>query len=193
MKKYLIIVLLLAVSSLTQSTEVDFKLGLDVYRNLSADAWGDGRDGPTAIYPGASIGFETMIEEDKPLKYGLGIVWHNSANGRDGYEGHSTSPLYLVGKYDLRDDLYLVGRGGWGFSKAGDATNIEKVDGGLYGGIGVGRELNDNLSAELMYEVMGYRYITFFGSDEDGYTHTEEEGCYQILSFILSYKIWSNN
>ena len=183
MKRYLIITLLLAVFSLTHSAEFELKLGLDMYRDLSVDATGHE---PTKIYPGFSIGVESLVSEEDPFRYGLGIVWHNSANGKNGYEGHSTSPLYLLGKYEVEDDLYLIGRGGWAFAKRGDTTDIKKMDGGLYGAFGVGREFqNDKVNIELLYEIMKYRYITRFATTEDGY--------YQIFSVVFSYKIGTNN
>lgn len=183
MKKYLIVPLFLMISFLTYSIEVELKLGLDIYRSLSADAEGNR---PTGIYPGGSVGMEALISERDTFRYGLGMVWHNSANGKNGYEGHSTSPLYLVGKYDFNDDLYFISRGGWAFSKAGDTTGVRKTDGGLYGALGIGKHFNDErLNIELIYEFMKYRYITRIGTTEDGY--------YQIFSAVFSYKIGTSN
>lgn len=141
MKRLFIITFLSIVSTLTYSMELELKLGLDLYRKLSVDAEGHT---PTGIYPGGSIGIEALVHYKSSLRYGLGIVWHNSANGSNGYEGHSTSPLYLVGKYKVRDDLYLIGRAGWAFAKAGDATDVKGADGGLYGAFGIGREFSNN-------------------------------------------------
>lgn len=183
MKKCLIIFLFSTISFISFSIEVELKLGFDMYRSLSADAKGDR---PTGIYPGGSIGIETLMSENNRLRYGLGMVWHNSANGKNGYEGHSTSPLYLVGKYELKDNIYIVARGGWAFSKAGDTTYVQKTDGGLYGAFGVGKIfLNDRMNIECLYEIMEYKYITRLGTTEDGY--------YQIFSAVVSYKIKSNN
>ena len=61
---------------MVQSAEFELKLGLDMYRDLSVDATGHN---PTGAYPGASIGAEALISEKDPFRYGLGIVWHNSA------------------------------------------------------------------------------------------------------------------
>ncbi len=181
MKKILIVTFLLIVFTSTYSLELEFKLGLDIYRKLSVDAEGHT---PTGIYPGGSIGLEALEYYRSSLRYGLGIVWHNSANGSNGYEGHSTSPLYLVGKYKVKNDTYFVGRAGWAFAKAGDATGVKGADGGLYGALGVGREFaNNRVNLEFLYEIMRYEYNTRFATEEDGY--------YQIFSLIFSYKLWA--
>lgn len=183
MKKIFIIALLLIVSTLTYSMELDLKLGLDIYRKLSVDAEGHT---PTGIYPGGSIGLEVLGYERGLFNFGLGMVWHNSANGSSGYEGHSTSPLYLVGRYKFKEEIYFIGRAGWAFAKAGDATNVKGADGGLYGAFGVGREFVDKrINLELLYEIMKYEYNTRFATEEDGY--------YQIVSLIFSYKLWAAN
>jgi len=175
------IVLLFVVSAFTYSIELELKLGLDVYRELSVDATGHK---PTGIYPGGSVGMEALVSEKNPFRYGLGMVWHNSANGKSGYEGHSTSPLYIVGKYKVKDDVYFIGRAGWAFAKAGDATNVKGADGGLYGAFGVGKEFMENkMNLELLYEIMEYEYNTTFATEEDGY--------YQIFSIVFSYKLWA--
>lgn len=181
MKKLFIVTLLLIVSTLTYSIELELKLGLDIYRKLSVDAEGHT---PTGIYPGGSIGLEALGYERGAFKCGLGMVWHNSANGSGGYEGHSTSPLYLVGKYKVRDEIYFIGRAGWAFAKAGDATDVKGADGGLYGALGIGREfMNNRMNLEFLYEIMEYEYNTRFATEEDGY--------YQILSLVFSYKLWA--
>ncbi len=178
MRKKLLIGAFIAVAAIASAAELELKLGADLYRDLTKDATGHN---PVKIYPGGSIGAELLVNEDSPFRFGIGAEAKSSVNGSDGYDGHYAFPVYGVGKYDVSDTWYLLGRAGYAFAQEGDADNVVNANSGLYGALGVGKEfMDERFNLEFMYEVMEYDYDTVFNTNEDGY--------YNVLSLKFGIK-----
>lgn len=169
MKKFMFLAALLAVSLNVSAMETELKLGLDLYRDLTKDAFGNN---PVNTYPGGSIGAEVLLNEDSPFRFGLGAEAKSSFNGKDNQDHHYAFPLYAVGKYDIGETVYTVARAGYSFTEAGDADSVQDANGGFYGGIGLGKEfMDERFNIELLYEFMEYDYDTDFNTNESGNYH----------------------
>ncbi|WP_321328399.1 OmpA family protein [uncultured Ilyobacter sp.] len=170
MRKKLLIGAFIAVAAIASAAELELKLGADLYRDLTEDASGHN---PVKIYPGGSAGLELLVNEDSPFRFGIGAEAKSSVEGSGGYDGHYAFPVYGVGKYDVADTWYLLGRAGYAFAKEGDADDVIDANGGLYGAVGVGKEfMDERFNLEFMYELMDYDYDTATSaSNEDGLYH----------------------
>lgn len=178
MRKKLLIGAFIAIAAMASAAEVELKLGADLYRDLTKDATGHNT---VKTYPGGSIGAELLVNEDSPFRFGIGAEAKSSVNGSDGYDGHYAFPLYGVGKYDIADTWYLLGRAGYAFAEDGAADGVDEANGGLYGALGLGKEfMDERFNLEFMYEVMEYDYDTDFDTNEDGY--------YNVLSLKFGIK-----
>lgn len=167
MRKKLLIGAFIAVAAMTSAAELELKLGADLYRDLTKDALGNN---PVRTYPGGSVGLELLVNEDSPFRFGIGAEAKSSVKGSDNYDAHYAFPLYAVGKYDVSDTWYLLGRAGYAFAEEGSGDGIEDAHGGAYGALGVGKEfMDERFNVELMYEAMEYDYDTDAGTNEDGY------------------------
>jgi OOP family OmpA-OmpF porin len=167
MRKKLLIGAFIAIAAMASAAELELKLGADLYRDLTKDATGHNT---VKTYPGGSIGAELLVNEDSPFRFGIGAEAKSSVNGSNGYDGHYAFPVYGVGKYDVSDTWYLLGRAGYAFAEAGSADDVEDANGGLYGALGLGKEfMDERFNLEFMYEVMEYDYDTVANTNEDGY------------------------
>jgi OOP family OmpA-OmpF porin len=167
MRKKLLIGTFIAIATMASAAELELKLGADLYRDLTKDAEGHN---PVRTYPGGSAGFELLVNEDSPFRFGIGAEAKSSVKGSDNYDAHYAFPLYAVGKYDVSDTWYLLGRAGYAFAEEGSGDGIEDAHGGAYGALGVGKEfMDERFNIELMYEAMEYDYDTDADTNEDGY------------------------
>ncbi|WP_320046436.1 OmpA family protein [uncultured Ilyobacter sp.] len=167
MRKKLLIGAFIAVAAMASAAELELKLGADLYRDLTKDATGHN---PVRTYPGGSAGLELLVNEDSPFRFGIGAEAKSSVKGSNNYDAHYAFPLYAVGKYDVADTWYLVGRAGYAFASEGSGDGIDDAHGGVYGALGVGKEfMDERFNIELMYEAMDYDYDTDFDTNEDGY------------------------
>ena len=167
MRKKLLIGAFIAVAAMTSAAELELKLGADLYRDLTKDTLGNN---PVRTYPGGSAGLELLVNEDSPFRFGIGAEAKSSVKGSDNFDGHYAFPLYAVGKYDIADTWYLLGRAGYAFAEEGSGDYIDQAHGGVYGALGVGKEfMDERFNVELMYEAMEYDYDTDDNTNEDGY------------------------
>lgn len=167
MRKKLLIGAFIAVAAMASATELELKLGADLYRDLTKDATGHN---PVRVYPGGSAGLELLVNEDSPFRFGIGAEAKSSVKGSGNYDAHYAFPVYAVGKYDVSDTWYLLGRAGYAFAEEGSGDGIKDAHGGAYGALGVGKEfMDERFNIELMYEGMEYDYDTDYSTNEDGY------------------------
>jgi len=167
MRRKLLIGAFIAIATMASAAELELKLGADLYRDLTKDVEGHN---PVRTYPGGSVGFELLVNEDSSFRFGIGAEAKSSVKGSDNYDAHYALPLYAVGKYDVSDTWYLLGRAGYAFAEEGSGDDIDQAHGGVYGSLGVGKEfMNERFNIELMYEAMEYNYDTDFNTNEDGY------------------------
>ena len=176
MKKKLLLAALLIVGSMAYSNDFEVKLGADLFRDTTRDQYDDKT---TNLDPGYSIGAEYVVETESNLKYGLGAEYKNEINGNHGYSAHSTVPIYLLGRYGLENDYYLVGRLGWALN-GDEGDDIDSSEDGAYVALGVGKELTDRINLELLYEGSDYEYETSL--DEIG-------GWYSVVSLKFGIKL----
>ena len=176
MKKKLLLAALMIVSSTIFANNVELKLGADIFRDTTRDQYDDKT---TSLDPGYSIGLEYIIDTDSNLSYGFGTEYKSQIKGNHGYDAHSTVPVYVLGRYGLENDFYLVGRAGLALNSS-EGDQIDDTDNGVYLGLGVGTELTERLNVELLYEGSDYEYETAAG-DVDGW--------YNVVSVKLSIKL----
>ena len=171
MKKTIILGAFILAATMASAAELELKLGADLYRDATKKV--DGHN-PVKAYPGASIGAEVLFNEDTPFRFGLGAEAKSKIKASGGYDGHYSFPVYAVGKYDLNETWYALGRAGYAFA-SDDADNVADADGGLYGALGLGKEfLDERFNVEFVYEVSEYEYDaknSDGGGSTDGYFH----------------------
>lgn len=171
MKKSIILGAFILAATMANAAELELKLGADLYRDATKKV--DGHN-PVKAYPGASIGAEILFNEETPFRFGLGAEAKSQIKASGGYDGHYSFPVYAVGKYDLNETWYAVGRAGYAFA-SDDADDVDSADGGLYGALGLGKEfLDERFNVEFMYEISEYEYDakkSDGGGSTDGYFH----------------------
>lgn len=159
MKKLLFGMAALALVTTTYAEGLEIKAGYDVWRNISKDYMGDSGG---SMDQGWTLGAEYLWASEGDYSYGLGTEFRSRIED-DNNEYNESMPFYLVGKYDMLDDMfYLVGRGGYNA-----ASNITggNTRGGHYVGVGIGRDIG-LFNLEVLYENMGYE---FKREDQNGY------------------------
>lgn len=167
MRKKILIGAFIAVAAMASAAELELKLGADLYRDLTKDATGHNT---VRTYPGGSAGLELLVNEDSPFRFGIGGEAKSSVKGSNNYDAHYAFPVYAVGKYDVADTWYLLGRAGYAFAEEASGDGIDDAHGGVYGALGVGKEfMDERFNIELMYEAMEYDYDTDSNTNEDGY------------------------
>jgi len=159
MKKLLFGMAALALVTTTYAEGLEIKGGYDVWRNISKDYMGDSGG---SIDQGWTLGADYLWTYGEDYAYGLGVEFRSRIED-DNNEYNESMPVYLVGKYDMLDDMfYLVGRGGYNVSSNVTGGNTR---GGPYVGVGVGRDIGF-FNLEVLYENMGYE---FKREDQSGY------------------------
>jgi len=176
MKKKLLLAALLIVGSIAYSNDFEVKLGADLFRDTTRDQYDDKT---TSLDPGYSIGAEYIIETESNLKYGLGTEYKSEIKGNHSYSAHSTVPVYLLGRYGLENDYYLVGRLGWALNND-EGDDIKSTEDGAYVALGVGKELTDRINLELFYEGSDYEYET---------SVDKVDGWYNVVSLKFGIKL----
>jgi len=176
MKKRLLLAALLIVCSTAYSNDFEIKLGADLFRDTTRDQYDDKT---THLDPGYSIGVEYIIKTEANLKYGLGTEYKSQIKGDHGYDAHSAVPVYFLGRYGLENDYYLVGRLGWAIND-NQGDDIDSTEDGAYLALGAGKELNDRINLELLYEGSDYEYETSV-DDVDGW--------YNVISLKFGIKL----
>ncbi len=177
MKRKLFIAALLIVGSAAYANDFEIKLGADLFRDLTKNQYDSEA---VNLDPGYSIGAEYLIDTGSDFKFGIGSEYKSQIKGNTtDYSAHSAVPIYLLGRYGLEDDFYLVGRAGWALN-SDEGVDIEKTDDGLYIGVGLGKELTKRINVELMYE----------GSDYEYETATDNvDGWYSVVSLKFGVKL----
>ncbi len=159
MKRLLFGIAALVLVTTTYAVGLEIKGGYDVWRNISKDYAGDSGG---SIDQGWTIGAEYLWTYGDDYTYGLGTEFRSMIED-DNNEYNESMPIYLVGKYDMLDELfYVVGRGGYNASSNVTGGNIR---GGHYVGVGIGRDIGF-FNLEVLYENMGYE---FKKEDQNGY------------------------
>ncbi len=159
MKKLLFGIVALVLATTTYTEGLEIKGGYDVWRNLSKDYAGESGG---SIDQGWTLGAEYLWSYGEDYSYGLGTEFRSRIED-DKNKYNESMPVYLVGKYDLLDDMfYLVGRGGY---NAGSNITGGNTRGGHYLGVGIGRDISF-FNIEILYENMGYE---FKREDQRGY------------------------
>jgi OOP family OmpA-OmpF porin len=159
MKKLLFGMAALVLVTTTYAEGLEIKGGYDVWRNISKDYAGDSGG---SIDQGWTLGAEYLWSYGQDYAYGLGTEFRSMIKD-DNHEYNESMPVYLVGKYDMLDDMfYVVGRGGY---NASSNINGKNTRGGHYVGVGVGRDIGF-FNLEVLYENMGYE---FKNEDQSGY------------------------
>jgi len=159
MKKLLFGMAALALVTTTYAEGLEIKAGYDVWRNLSKDYMGDSGG---SMDQGWTLGAEYLWASGGDYSYGLGTEFRSKIED-DNNEYNNSMPFYLVGKYDMLDEMfYLVGRGG--YNAASNVTG-GNTRGGHYVGVGIGRDIG-LFNLEVLYENMGYE---FKREDQSGY------------------------
>ncbi|MCS5421493.1 MULTISPECIES: OmpA family protein [Psychrilyobacter] len=159
MKKLLFGMAALVLVTTTYAQGLEIKGGYDVWRNISKDYMGDSGG---SIDQGWTLGAEYLWAYGEDYTYGVGTEFRSRIED-DKNEYNNSMPFYLVGKYEMLDEMfYLVGRGGYNASSNVTGGNTR---GGHYVGVGVGRDLGF-FNLEVLYENMGYE---FKKEDQSGY------------------------
>ena len=159
MKKLLFGIAALVLVTTTYSEGLELKGGYDIWRNISKDYVGDSGG---SIDRGWTVGAEYLWDYGEDYSYGLGTEFRSMIEDENNRYNESM-PIYLVGKYDLLDNMfYVVGRGGYNASSNITGGNTE---GGHYVGVGLGKDIGF-FNLEVLYENMGYE---FKKQDQSGY------------------------
>jgi len=159
MKKLLFGIAALVLVTTTYAKGLEVKAGYDVWRNISKDYIGDSGG---SMDQGWTLGAEYLWASSSDYSYGVGTEFRSKIED-DNNKYNESMPFYLVGKYDMLDDMfYLVGRGGYNASSNVTGGNTR---GGHYVGVGIGRDIGV-FNLEVLYENMGYE---FKREDQRGY------------------------
>lgn len=159
MKKLLFFMAALALATTTYAEGLEIKAGYDVWRNISKDYIGNSGG---SMDQGWTLGAEYLWASGDDYSYGLGTEFRSRIEDDDN-EYNESMPFYLVGKYDMLDEMfYLVGRGGYNATSNVTGGNTR---GGHYIGVGIGRDIG-LFNLEVLYENMGYE---FKREDQRGY------------------------
>ena len=123
MKKLLFGMAALVLVTTTYAEGLEIKGGYDVWRNISKDYAGDSGG---SIDRGWTLGAEYLWSYGQDYAYGLGTEFRSMIKD-DNHEYNESMPVYLVGKYDMLDDMfYVVGRGGYNASSNINGKNTKK-------------------------------------------------------------------
>ena len=121
---------------------------------------------------GPVAGIEWLFDNQGRLELGIGAVHKFSVKSsalkdKNEMRMYEITPMYLTGKYNLitskagNDLLYLIGRGGYAYAKAGKDNKEDLKDknfrGGLYYAGGLGTQVGP-VSIEALYERSNLRY-----------------------------------
>ena len=121
---------------------------------------------------GPVAGIEWLFDNQGRLELGIGAehkfsVKSSALKDKNEMRMYEITPMYLTGKYNLitskagNDLLYLIGRGGYAYAKAGKDNKEDLKDknfrGGLYYAGGLGTQVGP-VSIEALYERSNLRY-----------------------------------
>ena len=121
---------------------------------------------------GPVAGIEWLFDNQGRLELGIGAehkfsVKSSALKDKNKMRMYEITPMYLTGKYNLitskagNDLLYLIGRGGYAYAKAGKDNKEDLKDknfrGGLYYAGGLGTQVGP-VSIEALYERSNLRY-----------------------------------
>ena len=121
---------------------------------------------------GPVAGIEWLFDNQGRLELGIGAehkfsVKSSALKDKNEMRMYEITPMYLTGKYNLitskagNDLLYLIGRGGYAYAKAGKDNKEDLKDknfrGGLYYAGGLGTQVG-LVSIEALYERSNLRY-----------------------------------
>ncbi|ASQ47517.1 hypothetical protein BCB68_00120 [Leptotrichia sp. oral taxon 498] len=121
---------------------------------------------------GPVAGIEWLFDNQGRLELGIGAehkfsVKSSALKDKNEMRMYEITPMYLTGKYNLitskagNDLLYLIGRGGYAYAKAGKDNKEDLKDknfrGGLYYAGGLGTQVGP-ISVEALYERSNLRY-----------------------------------
>ena len=121
---------------------------------------------------GPVAGIEWLFDNQGRLELGIGAehkfsVKSSDLKDKNEMRMYEITPMYLTGKYNLitskagNDLLYLIGRGGYAYAKAGKDNKEDLKDknfrGGLYYAGGLGTQVGP-VSIEALYERSNLRY-----------------------------------
>ena len=121
---------------------------------------------------GPVAGIEWLFDNQGRLELGIGAehkfsVKSSVLKDKNEMRMYEITPMYLTGKYNLitskagNDLLYLIGRGGYAYAKAGKDNKEDLKDknfrGGLYYAGGLGTQVGP-VSIEALYERSNLRY-----------------------------------
>jgi len=121
---------------------------------------------------GPVAGIEWLFDNQGRLELGIGAehkfsVKSSALKDKNEMRMYEITPMYLTGKYNLitskagNDLLYLIGRGGYAYAKAGKDNKEDLKDknfrGGLYYAGGLGTQVGP-VSIEALYERLNLRY-----------------------------------
>ena len=138
MKKKIGLLLLLASLSLS-AAEYSLKLGFDPYRDTNV------ADNNQSADMGFSGGFEAAVKKDK-LAYGLGFELRTETD-HNNFTNYTSHPVYGLVKYDVGNEMDLLGRLGRAFNKNVDITDAS----GNYLAFGIGKSIG-NFDLEFVHE-----------------------------------------
>ena len=123
-------------------------------------------------YKFKNAGIEWLFDNQGRLELGIGAehkfsVKSSALKDKNEMRMYEITPMYLTGKYNLitskagNDLLYLIGRGGYAYAKAGKDNKEDLKDknfrGGLYYAGGLGTQVGP-VSIEALYERSNLRY-----------------------------------
>ena len=121
---------------------------------------------------GPVAGIEWLFDNQGRIELGIGAehkfsVKSSALKDKNEMRMYEITPMYLTGKYNLitskagNDLLYLIGRGGYAYAKAGKDNKEDLKDknfrGGLYYAGGLGTQVGP-VSIEALYERSNLRY-----------------------------------
>ena len=121
---------------------------------------------------GPVAGIEWLFDNQGRIELGIGAehkfsVKSSALKDKNEMKMYEITPMYLTGKYNLitskagNDLLYIIGRGGYAYAKAGKDNKEDLKDknfrGGLYYAGGLGTQVGP-ISIEALYERSNLRY-----------------------------------
>ena len=177
MKKLHILSTMMLSAATAMAQEIKINGGWDFDRAYKSDLTKHQKGLSNTIYDykfknGPVAGIEWLFDNQGRLELGIGAehkfsVKSSALKDKNEMKMYEITPMYLTSKYNLitskkgNDLLYIIGRGGYAYAKAGRDNKEDLKDknfrGGLYYAGGLGTQIGP-ISIEALYERSNLRY-----------------------------------
>ena len=177
MKKLHILSTMMLSAATAMAQEIKINGGWDFDRAYKNDLTKHQKGLSNTIYDykfknGPVAGIEWLFDNQGRLELGIGAehkfsVKSSALKDKNEMKMYEITPMYLTSKYNLitskegNDLLYIIGRGGYAYAKAGrdneEALKDKNFRGGLYYAGGLGTQVG-SISIEALYERLNLRY-----------------------------------